>query len=107
MDTELVWKPFSGGRLISTNSHGFTVIRPVEKPEPVPLFCPICDLMMRTNHDTQTWHENNCCSKCSMKWAEPNRDVWMSGWRPALDDVKAEVKLRLAIPIGVKLDGAA
>ncbi len=106
MDTESIWKPFSRDRLINADTRGFTVIRPVEKPDPVPLFCPICDLMMRTNEDTQKWREHKCCSKCSMKWAEPDRERWASGWRPTHEEVKADVELRLAIPIGVKLDGA-
>lgn len=99
----MTWKPFSNNREIKTES-GFTVIRPVNRPVIVPLFCPICSLMMRTELDSQRWKETGCCHFCSMKWADPDRSKWISGWRPSSDDVRAEIKLRQMVPIGVKLE---
>lgn len=98
------WRPISGEREAFVDPRGFTVIRPLVRPPPSPLFCPVCDLMMRTDEDVRRWREDGCCHQCAMKWCDPQRERWASGWRPPPEDVESEVSRRRAVPIGVKLE---
>lgn len=100
----MTWQPFANDREVKIDSRGYVIIRPRVRPATVPLFCPICDLMMRTDDDSRRWRENQCCHKCSMKWVDPARERWANGWRPSREEVQDEVAYRTSLPIGVKLE---
>ena len=53
----------------------------------IPLFCPLCEIMMANFSDIEFYNEWSACSSCSMEWAEPNRTAWKSGWRPTLKEI--------------------
>jgi hypothetical protein len=97
------WKPYFSGRKRYDHPSGFVVIMPTDYQCPMPIFCPICQLAFRSSEDLVYWETYACCSKCGMKWVDPNRQRWTSGWRPTLDEIAAEVKTRKDIPLIVDL----
>jgi len=63
-----------------------------------PLFCPVCRFVMNNSDDDVYYTRYKCCSDCAIKWAEPNRDRWIAGWRPLERDLDVEIKKRKLIP---------
>jgi len=77
------WKNISKNR-IQREAAGFSVIRPKDNIEPIPLFCPLCSLAMKTFQDAHCCRKWGVCYDCSTVYAEPNRKKWQEGWRPDL-----------------------
>ena len=48
----------------------------------MPFFCPVCDFIMNNHDDFSAYRRFSCCAECEMTFAQPNRDMWDSGWRP-------------------------
>lgn len=99
------WKVISGDREAYTDDRGYVVVRPIVRERPVPLFCDVCDIMMRTDNDVIAWKQSGCCHHCHIKWAAARSTQWAAGWRPSDSDIADEVKRRRALPMGVKLEG--
>ena len=54
--------------------------------ETTPFFCPVCGDVMTSPEDPDFYKEYQSCTACAIKWAEPNREKWNSGWRPDIDN---------------------
>jgi len=90
----------SRSRIAYKHLSGFYIVVPKDMNRPpVPLACPICKLVMRDSDDARSFSDNECCSWCEMKWLEPNRPAWRSGWRPSQEQVDEEVQRRQSLPI--------
>jgi hypothetical protein len=98
------WKPYFGDRLKKVHPMGFVVIVPKDRAPTVPVSCPVCHLLMRSADDAEYFRSRTCCQQCGMKWADPNRERWASGWRPNQSDIDEEVKYRQSIPISINVD---
>ena len=79
----MIWKNISKGR-IRREANGFCVIKPEKGNVPIPLFCPCCALAMRNAQDAQYYRKWEACYECGTMYAEPNREKWLTGWRPDL-----------------------
>jgi hypothetical protein len=55
-------------------------------PPEVPFFCPTCSALMGTILDEMSYKRSECCRDCEEKWADPNREIWLKGWRPTIKD---------------------
>lgn len=97
------WQPYFGDRLKLDHPHGFVVIKPLETSEPIPFECPVCHMLMHSSDDTEYFRQKSCCSKCGMKWADPNLPKWREGWRPSVDEVNDDVALRQQVPVVLNL----
>lgn len=64
----------------------------------IPLFCPICDFVMNSADDTDSYSRYTCCFDCEMKWAQSRNSEWTSGWRPSKKEIDDERAKRLKIP---------
>lgn len=95
------WEPYFGDRLHHKHDAGFVIIVPKEQERPTPLWCETCRMVMKTVDDTIYHRKYGCCFKCGMKWADQNQQKWATGWRPAEEDVKAEVEFRKSLPVSV------
>jgi hypothetical protein len=85
----LEWKPYLNDRIIADHPGGFFIIKPKESSASVqPLFCPICDIMMRSLYDEDSYHKFGCCDKCAARWVYPDMTRWKSGWRPSSESLK-------------------
>jgi len=78
---------------------GLVVVYPKDLSKPTPLFCPICEYIMRSRSDSQYYEKFNCCYECGMKWAEIDQESWSQGNRPSKKEVSDEIKKRKSIPI--------
>lgn len=81
------WKKYPGSRLIKRHSSGFYIIIPDDAGTVVPVSCPVCDFLLRSRDDEESYVEFECCNACALKWAHPRRAEWKAGWRPSHDDV--------------------
>jgi len=87
------WKPYMKDRIIAEHHNGFYVIRPVEEDESQPLFCPLCESIMRSTMDEDSYKKFTCCDSCATTWAYPNREKWKEGWRPTSEEVVNKYKI--------------
>jgi len=88
------WRPYLRSRLICEMPSGFFVIKPDNVEHSLPLGCPVCDRLYRSQDDEASHREFSCCYLCALQWAHPRRKEWLAGWRPSSDDVKAVVANR-------------
>jgi len=86
------WKPYIGNRLIADHPSGFKVIRPVDLEETQPLFCELCESIMRSAMDEDAFKKFKCCDSCATFWAYPNKDKWNDGWRPSPEEIENKYK---------------
>lgn len=87
------WKDYAGDRLIAQHPDGFYVIRPKSLScEGKPVFCPQCDLIMKTSYDDDAYDKFGCCDSCASNWVYPNLDKWKSGWRPSPTELSNKLK---------------
>lgn len=59
-----------------------------------PLYCPLCERIIKTQLDAQEFQSYQCCYYCSLKWAQSNSKKWAEGWRPSQKEIKEEVDVR-------------
>lgn len=98
------WKPYFKDRLKLDHASGFIIIVPKDRIEPIPVYCPVCRLLMQSADDAEYFRAKSCCEKCGMKWADPNLEKWHQGYRPDPSEIKTEVTRRQSIPISLNLD---
>jgi len=77
------WKKYIDGKLIAQHEDGFLVVKPENYSESSkPLFCPVCDGIMRSSYDEEAYDKYECCDSCANKWVYRDVEKWKSGWRP-------------------------
>lgn len=81
------WKPYTKDRMLADHPSGFSVIKPVEMEGGRSIFCPLCEAIMRTVYDDESYDKFGCCDSCAAKWVYPDVDRWMNGWRPSRGEV--------------------
>ncbi len=88
----ITWKDYLGNRLISERDNFFVII-PAEKGDSMPLFCDVCEAIMRTEMDEESYEKFKCCDSCATYWAYPHKEKWMNGWRPSSVEVLNKYKI--------------
>lgn len=86
------WKSYLGNRLIA-EKEGFFVIVPKDRDDSIPLFCELCEGIMRSELDEESHKKFNCCDSCATFWAYPNKEKWKEGWRPTSEEVMNKYKI--------------
>ena len=66
----------------------------MESDSSMPLFCPVCDFIMKGPIDETYYRKRSCCESCGLKWADVYRDKWLEGWRPPKKEILKEIKKR-------------
>jgi hypothetical protein len=98
----MIWKSYPNDRLCC-RSDGFIIIKPIDSDKSIPLFCSICESLLRSREDEEAIIEFSCCHLCALAWAHSRRQEWKSGWRPSQDQVteiiaaRSPAKLRLIL----------
>lgn len=87
------WKTYTNNRIITEHPSGFYIIKPKDFRRGRPLFCSLCNSIMRTNFDDEAYSKFECCDSCATFWAYPNKDKWIEGWRPSPEDVMNKYKV--------------
>lgn len=86
------WKEYTNDRLLLEHPQGFYVIKPNAPLEGRPIFCPVCDCVMNSQYDPETYEKFKCCEACAGVWAYKDPTRWNNGWRP--DDHEVRNKRR-------------
>jgi len=81
-------------RKIKQIEKNLTLITPGTKKKTRPFFCDVCGFAMSTFNDFSSYDALECCDFCAKKWAEKNREKWVSGWRPEKEDILKNKKER-------------
>jgi hypothetical protein len=50
-------------------------------------WCSLCEFVLSSSEDEAAVLEFGCCSLCAMHWAHPDRERWLSGWRPSREQL--------------------
>ena len=98
------WASIDSKRCIKKVGNIFS-IKPKNSDTGVPLSCPICLFLMRNQGDAIKYRENQCCTECSLHFAEPNLKKWAAGWRPTIDEINKLVikkKTRYSYVVNLK-----
>lgn len=85
----LEWDDYVDNRLISNHPSGFFVIIPKELKQCAPIFCSVCRCSLSSVGDVSCHDEFGCCEHCKDKFYYPNRERWVSGWRPTVDSCRS------------------
>ena len=58
----------------------------------MPLFCPVCKMVMPSSEDYIYYRKYSACRQCSITYAEGNKEKWKSGWRPSKKEIKNDIR---------------
>jgi hypothetical protein len=59
---------------------------------PDPLFCPICNFIMKKSEDFDSFRARGCCLLCDMEFAQQSYKKWENGWRPTKKQINKHIK---------------
>lgn len=79
----MTWEKYFNGKLIKRCENFFIIKNECETQPHTPLICPVCEYVMRTKEDEQSYRNFSCCENCELIWARPNQKKWSEGWRPS------------------------
>jgi hypothetical protein len=63
-----------------------------------PLDCPLCKCVLSDEMDSFSISRSGCCFDCETEVADPNRERWLAGWRPAPHDISEIQARRMSSP---------
>ena len=52
------------------------------------IFCQVCNFLIRTSDDAQTFSKWNSCHDCYLRFIEARKAEWVNGWRPDNEDIE-------------------
>ena len=78
------WKDLNADQKMKTTCNGKLIIIVSKEFEKitVPLFCPICELPMKTKEDGLSFRKYGCCEKCDNRWTCTKGIDWAEGKLP-------------------------
>lgn len=82
----------------------YDVIIPRDRPPVVPISCPVCDTLYRSQMDEETHRLYSCCHACSIDLID-NVEEWISGKRPSKETVVLKTSLRVIPKIDIDFLG--
>lgn len=63
-----------------------------------PFFCPVCDQVMSSTLDLDSYDDCQCCRDCENDFVDKNRTEWLNGWRPDKNEIENFILLRKKSP---------
>lgn len=99
----MAWEPYFNNRLIERHED-FAIVKPIDAPEPMPLWCPVCERLFGCVDDERAYEEFKCCDWCSMMWAYPYKEKWLEGWRPQEHEVKEKLEFRPMVSLPINFE---
>lgn len=63
-----------------------------------PIDCPLCSCILIDEMDEISIARSSCCFECETEIADPNRELWVSGWRPSGNELETIKVKRLSSP---------
>lgn len=71
--------------------------------EKMPLFCEVCGYAF-SSIDEDSYKHFQCCTSCADMWAYKNKESWLKGWRPSLDEMSSYLEKRSIINFDLILE---
>ena len=59
--------------------------------QPSPVDCSVCGSALRDQKDIISYKKWECCTDCQDLFAYPNKDKWVEGWRPSVEEIKKKI----------------
>lgn len=82
-----------------TEREGYRIVRRGDvKVEMAPIDCPLCRCVLIDEIDEISIARTGCCFDCENEVADPNRKMWMEGWRPTGSEIIEIISKRLSSP---------
>ncbi len=72
--------------LVNSENKSFIVISKGDRDISC-IFCPMCDFVMSSYGDIESFNEYSCCRECFLTFVESRKNLWKKGWRPSEDDI--------------------
>ena len=92
------WNKMANDRKMTEHPAGFLVIIPEQYPDVIPVECSVCGFLMKDFMDLAEHKRYSCCYNCSIKWAQPNSELWVNGWRPQQNEIIKEIERKNCLP---------
>ena len=54
--------------------------------EIIPQFCTSCEVAITSTQDIESAKISECCSSCYDIYYLPNKEKWLNGWRPIINN---------------------
>jgi hypothetical protein len=102
MSSPSEWIEFDETRIVQELDHDIFVIKPKKQAFHIPLFCPICNIVMDSRLDAIIYKKFECCEPCANDWAYLNSTRWNDSWRPSPEEVSTIIKTRKPRSISIK-----
>ena len=93
------WRSIGDDRVVGEHVRGFVIVKPTNDAIGyIPLECPVCCRLVKSQLDTFAFQDYGCCNECMLTWAQARREQWLDGWRPSPKMVKEELRKRSQLP---------
>ena len=93
------WSSLGDDRVIGEHIRGFSIVKPIDDAtDYIPLSCPVCHQLVRSQLDTFAFQDYECCNSCMLAWAQARKEQWLAGWRPSLKMMDEELHKRSQLP---------
>ena len=92
---EETWEPYHDGRVCRRDPLGYVVVvpSPDRSRAEVPVSCPLCGFLMRSQMDRDAYLGFGCCDRCTVEHVTSKED-WDVGKRPTREEIERKVALR-------------
>ena len=97
------WRSLGEDRLIMDLSSKLYAIMPRDFTCSMPLFCPVCQVIMGALWDRHAYRLFECCEPCANAWAYINAERWHASWRPDEAAIRDNVRQRNKRSLGFNL----
>ena len=97
------WQSHDDDRIIKKIANNIHVIKPKIMNDYIPLFCPVCKVVMDMSFDAYTYSIFECCEPCANEWAYPNTAKWKKAWRPNQSAIVLHVSKRNKRSLGLNV----
>lgn len=70
------------------NENEFIIIK-TKEDQACGIFCQVCDFLIKSADDSNTYKTWNTCHDCFLRFIEARKIEWSNGWRPDKEDVES------------------
>ena len=90
-----IWTETGDGHKMKLVANGkIAVVAPTDTSSVIPLFCPCCELPMKTSDDGLACRKIGVCHKCDERWTNKPGVVWPNGPDKESEDWDQYLELR-------------
>ena len=61
------------------------------------LFCNLCEIVLITKEDNESFANYECCHDCFLRFVEARKEEYVQGWRPLPKDINNALAEKIRI----------